>query len=389
MKVSGLALGLLLAGCTASSAQRSPAPSPGAPAQSMAPGAAAPDQPSSAPSSSPEASEDAAADADPETVEDDFEDGAPSDEASETRAHPLDGLSDAELGQLVKSDPQRLGSISLGAPSAGILLNGVQASESVYLKLVSPAGAYGTQETVEFLDRALARVHREYPGSPPLSLGHISAQRGGHLKPHVSHQSGRDVDISFFYRDGAQWYRRGTADNLDLERNWAFVRALVIETDVEMILVDHSIQALLREHARSRGEDPAWLEGLFRGGAGLRPILRHAPGHATHFHIRFFNPIAQETARRAYKHLVSHGLVPPVQDFIKHRVKRGETLGKLAKRYGTSVESIKRANGLKKNLIREKQVYLIPAQKSRPKPPPPRLSFPQRRLPPVASAKAP
>ena len=64
----------------------------------------------------------------------------------------------------------------------------------------------------------------------------------------------------------------------------------------------------------------------------------------------------------------------------------------LAKKFGTTVEAIKRANGLKKSLIREKQVYLIPAKSSRPKPPPPKLSFPARRLPPAraqASAKKP
>jgi penicillin-insensitive murein endopeptidase len=355
--------------------------------------AAAPDEDAPRLEADAEASEPAdetadSAETDPETVEDDPEDAGIAEAGAETRPHPLDGLSDAELKRTVAEEPAKLGSISLGAPSAGLLLNGVQATESPYLKPVSPSGAYGTQETLDYLTGAIKRVHAEFPGTLPLSLGDISAKKGGRLKPHISHQSGRDVDISFYYRNDTQWYRRGNASNLDLARNWAFVRALVTETDVEMILVDHSIQALLRDYARSIGEDATWLEGLFLGGAGLRPILRHAPGHATHFHIRFFNPIAQETARRAYRHLVSHGLVPPVQDYTSYRTKRGDTLGKLAKRFGTSIEAIKRANGLKKSLIREKQVYLIPTKSSRPKPPPPQLSFPPRRLPPrAASAK--
>ncbi len=183
----------------------------------------------------------------------------------------------------------------------------------------------------------------------------------------MSHQSGRDVDISFFYSSNAQWYRRGTAENLDRARNWAFVRALIIETDVEMILVDQSILNLLREYAATQGEDPAWLEGIFRGAGGQRAILRHAPGHATHFHIRFYNPIAQETGRRAYQHLVAHGLVPPVQDYIRYKAKKGDTLGKIAKRFGTSIPALKKANALRKSLIREKQVYLIPVKNSRPR----------------------
>ncbi len=323
-----------------------------------------------------------------ETVEDDPEvEGELAAEAGETRPHPLDGWSSADIDRAVKSDLGKLGSISLGAPNAGLLLNGVQALETPYFKPVSPSGAFGTQETIDFLSAALAKVHREFPGTPPLALGHISAEHGGHLKPHVSHQAGRDVDIGFFYRSGSEWYRRGTADNLDLERNWAFVRALVTETDVDMILVDQSIQELLQKHARSIGEDAAWVDGLFHGARGQRAIVRHAPGHGTHFHVRFFNPLAQETARRAYKHLVAHGLVPPVQDYVRYRAKKGDTLGKLAKRFGTSVISIKQANALKKNLIREKQVYLIPSRDKRPRPPPPRLTFPTRRLPPAASAR--
>jgi murein endopeptidase len=324
-------------------------------------------------------------DDEPETVEDDPEDeeDAPVAGNSEARPHPLDGWSDARLGKAVAAELASLGSISLGQPSGGLLLNGVQATECEHYKPVAPAGAFGTEETLSYLRTAIARVHREFPGTEPLSLGHISGPRGGRLSPHVSHQSGRDVDISFFYSSNAQWYRRGTAENLDRARNWAFVRALVVETDVEMILVDQSILNLLYEFAKSKGEDAAWIESIFRGGGGQRAILRHAPGHATHFHIRFYNPIAQETGRRAYQHLVNHGLVPPVQDYVRYKAKKGDTLGKLAKRFGTSIPAIKQANALKKSLIREKRVYLIPVKNSRPRAPLARLSFPPRRLPPT------
>lgn len=300
----------------------------------------------------------------------------------ETRPHPLDGWSDERIAKAVKEELASLGSISLGQPNAGLLLNGVQASECEHYKPVAPASAYGTEETLSYLSAALARVHREFPGTEPLWLGHISAPRGGRLSPHVSHQSGRDVDISFFYTSNAAWYRRATAENLDRARNWAFVRALITETDVEMILVDHSIAKLLREYAASQGEDPEWLASIFEGQNGLRAIVRHAPGHATHFHIRFYNPIAQETGRRAYQHLVMHGLVPPVQNYLRYKAKKGDTLGKLAKRFNTTIPELKRVNGLKKSLIREGRVYLIPVKNSAPKAPPARLSFPPRRLPP-------
>jgi penicillin-insensitive murein endopeptidase len=198
----------------------------------------------------------------------------------------------------------------------------------------------------------------------------------------VSHQSGRDVDIGYFYLRSERWYRRGTAANLDIPKNWAFVRALVTETDVELILIDISIQQLLRDHALKRGEDPRWVKSLFSGDGNQRPLIRHARGHATHLHVRFYNPVAQETARRAYSALVQRGIVPPVQNFISHRARRGDTLGKLSKKYGVSVPAIRRANRLKNNRILERRNYLIPVARPRPAPPARRLSFPPRRLPP-------
>jgi LysM repeat protein len=43
-----------------------------------------------------------------------------------------------------------------------------------------------------------------------------------------------------------------------------------------------------------------------------------------------------------------------------HRVRRGETLGRIASRYGVSVSSIKRANGMRSSTIRSGQVLTIP-----------------------------
>jgi penicillin-insensitive murein endopeptidase len=236
---------------------------------------------------------------------------------------------------------------------------------------------------------AIRNVHAAFAETPPLALGHISAREGGPLSPHSSHQSGRDVDISFYYRDGSGWYSRGTRDNLDLPRTWALVRALVTETDVEMILIDQSIQGLLERHALDSGENPAWVQGLFHGGPdGLRRIVRHAPGHATHLHIRFYNPVAQETGRRVGPLLAELGLRKTPASFIRHRTRPGDTLGKLAKKYGTTVQAIKSANGLRSNRIRDRRDYRIPVPGKKGQPVGPVLRFPARRLPPGPPAAA-
>jgi penicillin-insensitive murein endopeptidase len=157
---------------------------------------------------------------------------------------------------------------------------------------------------------------------------------------------------------------------------------------VELILIDHSIQALLRDYALGQGEDADWVKSLFRGGSGLPALIRHARGHATHMHVRFFNPVAQETARRAYGALVARGVVPPIKTFISHKARRGDTLGKLSKRYGVSVVAIRRANRLRSNRIFERRSYLIPVARPRPGPAAHRLTFPPRRLPPPRGPEA-
>src|SRR5690606_19392102 len=163
------------------------------------------------------------------------------------------GLSDDDLEKQVSSDPNGLGSLSLGEPNRGRLIGGVPLEDSPLFNLVAPDFAFGTHETVAYLRRAVQRVHDQHPGTPPIHVGHLSRRSGGYVSPHRSHQSGRDVDLGFYYSKNGGWYRRGTADNLDLPRNWALLKALITETDVEMIFVDQSIERLLRVYAESIG----------------------------------------------------------------------------------------------------------------------------------------
>jgi LysM repeat protein len=74
-------------------------------------------------------------------------------------------------------------------------------------------------------------------------------------------------------------------------------------------------------------------------------------------------------------------MIEPLSHVVHHRVSKGETLGKLAKRFGTTVKAIMRANGLRSTLIQARRVYRIPRSG-----PPPDLgtpvAIPERRLPP-------
>lgn len=292
----------------------------------------------------------------------------------------LTTLSDQQLELKLEKDASSLGSLSVGYPHNGRLFNGVRPQEGALFELVAPDFAFGTGETVQALVAAVQAVHTAHEDTPPLHVGHISKPQGGYLSPHLSHQSGRDVDLGFYYKSKRTWYRRATGETLDVARTWTLLRALITQTDVEFIFIDWSIHPLLKQHALAAGEDPAWITRVFRGGADRPAIIRHARGHATHIHVRFFNPVAQKNAQRAYPLLLEHELIQPVLVYAHHKVRKGETLGMIAKRYGTTVKAIQQANGLRSTLIQAKRVYKIP-RRGGPSPVSEALEFPPRVLP--------
>jgi penicillin-insensitive murein endopeptidase len=348
-----------------------------APAPQAAPPAATP------PAEAPAAAAPASGDEEMAALEDDDGDDADDSAGPPDASSPLLALSDDEIAKRFKEDTASLGSMSVGRPSAGVLVNGVQMPTSDRWVLLDAGRAWGTKETVDALAHCIDRVNERFPGAPPISIGHISARSGGHLSPHVSHQAGRDADVGYYYRTGNKPFVHATEQNLDLPRTWALVRAAIKETHVEMIFMDASVQRLLAAHALASGEDPAFVDAAFQvRGKNARAPIRHIHGHDNHIHFRFHSPIAEELGRRVARFVpIPHertrvagggggGKEIGVAQIKAHS---GDTLVILARRYGTTVEEIQRLNGLRGNAIRAGVVYRIP-QKVAPKPPPPARS---------------
>jgi murein endopeptidase len=211
--------------------------------------------------------------------------------------HRLDGMSAVELQKLARSSPEQLGPAVVGRPNRGALINPIALEPGPGLEVMNEDRRYAAPATADALRAAVAEVEREFPGSV-LRVGDISSRRGGYIRPHRSHQSGLDADIGFYYRTPAKWYTKANAKNLDFARTWALVKALVAQGTVEYVFVDRSVQALLRDYALASGESQEFIDGLFESPAKRDTLVRHAWGHLTHFHVRFIDPIAEETGRR-------------------------------------------------------------------------------------------
>lgn len=221
-------------------------------------------------------------------------------------------LTDAELVAKLKTDPQSLASMSIGRPNRGALYNAIQMPESPLWRVAEPEHAWGTDESVASIVRAVSQVNERFAGTPELYIGHISSRRGGYLRPHRSHQSGRDADIGYYYSSGPGWYARANAKNLDRVRTWALVKAFATDPNVEGIFIDRSVQTLLREYALKAGEDAAFLDGIFESRAHRDRLIRHEWGHVTHLHVRFRCPIAEDAGVRAGRTVASLAPAPRV-----------------------------------------------------------------------------
>ncbi len=322
-----------------------------------------------------------------ESADESSDDG--SGEAEDHSAKPADAmlrytteLSDEKLAELWSASPAQLGSISVGFTDAGRLVNPVRFPEGPGWVVVDPPRAWATQETSDALFAALSAVTALEPAAcsaSPIRVNHLSRQEGGWLRPHRSHQSGRDVDLSFYYGVGGSAHGAAARrDNFDLRRNWALIRALATLTDTEFVLVDRRVSNRIYDYALAQGEDPAWLKSLFRTGAAA--FVRHAPRHRDHFHVRFYNARAQELGRRI------HPLLPkgkPEERIAVHRIRSGDNLGAIALRYGTTIKSIQRANRLKGTSIRAGRTLVIPfARSCIDCPAPPQVVVAPRRMPP-------
>jgi len=284
----------------------------------------------------------------------------------------------ALLRVTAERDPKALGPLSIGSPAAGLLLNPVPFPAGPYWRLRQPSESWATDETIDFVVTAIEAVEARYPGSPRLVIGDLSNPKGGRIDRHKSHQAGRDADIGLYYRSGAALdFKDARPRELDATRTWALVRALVTETDVERIFIDRSLIKVLYEEALAEGEDRAWLADIF-GRTSDKGIIQHEKRHKNHMHARFYNRRAQEAGRLAYPVLVETGVAPP--PFVTHRARKGDTLGALARRYGTSAQAIRAANGLRGSQLRAGRSYTIPIRKAPVDAGP--VVVPARRLPP-------
>lgn len=195
------------------------------------------------------------------------------------------------------SETRRKGQ-SVGAPWAGTLQNPSKLNLKKGVKIRRPYRAFGAKNTVELTRRAIVDTLDMFPPTHELAIGDISAEHGGQVSDHHSHQSGRDVDIGLFYKKKPPGYPdsfdTATEKNLDCARTYAlirnFARSQYDDGGIQVIYLDYDVQGILVRWAKKKGISDKLIERLFQyahGPGASGGLVHHYRNHANHLHVRF------------------------------------------------------------------------------------------------------
>ena len=188
-------------------------------------------------------------------------------------------------------DPTKVrpGAVGVGPPQSGWLVNGVQLPENDFYRLRLPSSSYGTTFAVEAVLRGVVLFEARADYERPLTFGSMSWRHGGPLTGHVSHQTGRDLDIALPLQLKFQPGVPITPERVDWEVTWKLVTAMLDTKDVVVVFLDYDLQEHLYKAAARLGvsdeERKRYLQ--YPRGAQAPGLVRHSPGHDAHVHVRF------------------------------------------------------------------------------------------------------
>jgi len=188
--------------------------------------------------------------------------------------------------------PVAPGATSVGWPDNGRLRRGVQIPDNPVLYTIrNPDHAYGSTHAIGVLQQALATFRIRTGYEPPVVLWDMSTKSGGRYGPHRSHRSGRDIDIGLPVR--TETVRKAgqviTKKSVDWTAMWHMIRALIETNEVRYVFLSRIQQAPLYRAAKACGATNAELDRIMQYPRVKKVgIVRDAPGHTGHLHVRFF-----------------------------------------------------------------------------------------------------
>lgn len=210
------------------------------------------------------------------------------------------------LAVMTASKEQASGRTDKGQLQNATDLAKIAMAEGSFFRFIWPANktSFGTMDMAAIIQKMAKFVHEKISGYV-LTVGDVSAQRGGKLFSHLSHQNGLDADISYLVNNKRSEFasvvtNQGVNSDFLPAENWDLFKYAFSVGRVELILVDTKVKKSLCQQA-IRASD--LKDAQDRGFAYeiLRRVLL-VKGHDNHFHLRIACP---KTDRRCQQPVYS------------------------------------------------------------------------------------
>jgi len=161
---------------------------------------------------------------------------------------------------------------------------------------------WGTPDLVKLI-RHCGRVYRRYfpiGKAPSIPIGDLSLRHGGPLRPHVSHQSGRDVDIGFIRKRSikAGNFTNTTPKQMDMYKQWVLLKCFLDSPKTQKIFIERSLVKAMKAYitrlynpkGRKRKRVKKLRKYLAFFGRGKKRVIRPDDSHRSHMHVRIHCP---------------------------------------------------------------------------------------------------
>ena len=179
---------------------------------------------------------------------------------------------------------------SIGSASRGHLISAMPMPEGPFWRLrPNRSRHWANKNTVNVLVNTFISYGMAFPGAPLIGIGDLSIKKGGKLRPHRSHRSGRDVDFSYVptVSSSSHW-PKVTSKTIDAEKTWFIVKTMLDTGQVQAIYMDRRLQrALIREALKDLPKNEVNLLFEYSGKRNKNAVIRHWSGHYNHMHVRF------------------------------------------------------------------------------------------------------
>ncbi|MCR9165732.1 MAG: penicillin-insensitive murein endopeptidase [Nannocystaceae bacterium] len=197
---------------------------------------------------------------------------------------------------------------SVGSPQRGKLVEPERLPQSKKYYRRRLARTYAAAHVVDQVTAAVEAVAAKHPKAGRLAVGDLSDEDGGFLSGHNSHQSGRDVDLGFYFIGRPQGYPKefvaASEGTLDVAAMWTLIDTLAEQSKKPggptKIFLDYRVQRRIYKHARKQGVSAKRLKTIFSypdGHWAKGRLVQHIRNHHDHVHVRYGCPPKDERCK--------------------------------------------------------------------------------------------